>query len=129
MGVVLVTLGALALPGCCSITDITTRSLPDATVGQPYSFEVEHNCSGEESNDRFEWSLTDGALPAGLRFSRDGRFSGTPTAPGTYSMTLQLSVDTSAEFGFTEARAYSLTVRPAAAASSRGARTRECASA
>ncbi len=61
-------------------------SLPDAVVGKPYSFAL--TATGGTSPDT--WSISSGALPAGLSLSPSGIISGTPTtAPGT-SFTLTL---------------------------------------
>ena len=99
---------------CCSIDSITTQALPDATVGQAYVLSMEHNCSGKSSTDTGSWILS-GTLPPGIRFSGEGHFSGTPTAAGTYSLTISLFVSSSTYIAdsLREARTYSLTVRPA----------------
>jgi len=49
VGLAVVVFGIPELPGCCSINEIRTKSLPDATVGQPYSFTLEQNCCGKSS--------------------------------------------------------------------------------
>jgi len=63
----------------CSKNKITTESLPDATVGEAYSFTLTHNCSGKEAAS---WELLDGELPPGITLSWDGRLFGTPTGNG-----------------------------------------------
>ncbi|MCP3143073.1 putative Ig domain-containing protein [Pyxidicoccus xibeiensis] len=65
---------------------VTTTSLPQATVGQPYSATL------TASNGRapLSWSHT-GALPSGLSLSSTGVLSGTPTATGTSSFTVTVS--------------------------------------
>src|SRR5512147_1421269 len=55
--VALVVAAALALPGCCNVNRITTESLPDATVGQLYSFALTHNCSDKSANEGATWDL------------------------------------------------------------------------
>jgi hypothetical protein len=87
-------LAVLVLPACtwsstCSVNKITTESLPDATVGQVYSFTLTHNCSGREAGS---WQLQDGALPPGLALSWDGRLLGTPTATGSFGFSVLLSL-------------------------------------
>ena len=110
---------ALVLPACswsstCSINKITTESLPDATVGQVYSFTLTHNCSGKEAAS---WELLDGALPPGITLSYDGRLLGTPTAAGSFFFSVLLRL-TSRGWGATiynsgsDTRGYTLTVRP-----------------
>jgi uncharacterized repeat protein (TIGR01451 family) len=39
----------------------------------------------------FTWSVSSGALPAGISLSPDGNLSGTPTATGTFSFTVQVA--------------------------------------
>lgn len=56
---------------------ITTASLPNGTVGTPYSATLAAS-GGAGSN---QWGVT--GLPAGLTASKGGAISGTPTAPGT----------------------------------------------
>jgi hypothetical protein len=112
-------LAALVLTACswsstCSINKITTESLPDATVGQVYSFTLTHNCSGKEAAS---WELLDGAFPPGITLSYDGRLLGTPTATGSFFFSVLLSL-TSRGWGGTifssgsDSRGHTLTVRP-----------------
>ena len=104
-------LGALFLAGCCGIDSIRTEMLPDATLGQPYSFELQHDCSGRSSIEGAVWTLS-GTLPPGISFFNEGRFSGTPTVTGAYSMTIQLSTSGDTNASHKEARSFTLTVRP-----------------
>jgi hypothetical protein len=110
---------ALALPACtwsstCSVNKITTESVPDATVGQVYSFALTHNCSGKEAA---RWELLNSELPPGLELSWDGRLFGTPTEAGRFQFRVFLSL-TSRGWGATEypsgsdSRAYTIIVRP-----------------
>jgi hypothetical protein len=39
----------------------------------------------------FTWSVTSGALPPGISLSADGNLSGTPTATGTFTFTVQVT--------------------------------------
>ena len=65
---------------------ITTGSpLPTATIGVPY-FQTLQATGGTGS---FAWSVTAGALPAGLTLSSGGILSGGATAVGTASFTAQ----------------------------------------
>jgi hypothetical protein len=101
---------AVLLAGCCNVNSIRTQALPDGTVGQPYAAAMEHNCEDQASLDSTAWSLT-GSLPPGVGFSGEGRFSGTPSAAGTYSLTI--SVATGDAFSnIRETRTFSLTIRP-----------------
>mgnify|MGYP002625221099 CR=1 FL=1 len=58
---------------------ITTSSLPDGTVGTPYSGTLNANVSN------VRWRVSSGTLPDGLQLSSTGTISGTPRTAGTYS--------------------------------------------
>ena len=63
---------------------ITTTSLPAATVGEPYAQTL--TASGATPT----WTIIGGRLPAGLSLSPNtGVISGTPTAEGTYPITVR----------------------------------------
>ncbi len=57
------------------ILEITTAALPDYTVGVPYSFQL----LAAGGTGSYVWSITAGALPAGLTMSVSGLITGTPT--------------------------------------------------
>lgn len=66
----------------------TSGNLADATVGYAYSQTM--NVSGGTAP--ITWSLYDGSLPDGLSLnSVTGTISGTPTQPGTYNFTVQVT--------------------------------------
>ncbi len=65
---------------------ITTSTFPPATVGGPVST-VLSATGGASSN--YSYALTAGALPAGLSLQANGNISGTPTAAGTASFTIE----------------------------------------
>src|SRR6185437_8997610 len=65
---------------------ITTTSLPNGTVGTPYSATL--TASG--GNQPYSWSFASGRMPAGLSLNSNGVISGTPTAAGTFSLGLTL---------------------------------------
>ena len=54
---------------------IKTTALPNAVVGQPYSFFLE----AEGGDGSYEWEMKSGSLPDGLTLSSTGLISGTPT--------------------------------------------------
>lgn len=89
----LAALGAAACggddPSLPQLTPITigTSSLPGGQVGVPYSATLAATGGQPES---YGWSVTTGALPAGLALSTAGRLSGTPTAAGTYDFEVQV---------------------------------------
>jgi large repetitive protein len=66
---------------------IATASLPSAGLGAPYSATLQ--TAGIDSNTT--WTVTSGALPAGLTLSSGGVISGTPTAAGAATFTVQAS--------------------------------------
>lgn len=67
-----------------SLLSITTASLPNGTIGQPYKAAVQ--ASGGRAP--LSWSST-GALPAGLTLNAStGAITGTPTTSGTFSFTV-----------------------------------------
>jgi hypothetical protein len=64
-----------------------TGALPDAIVGQTYKFTFLSN----GGLTPVTWLVTSGSLPAGLNLSPSGTISGTPTAGGSFSFTIQAS--------------------------------------
>jgi large repetitive protein len=69
---------------------IKTTSLPAATAGSPYSARLE---AGDRPVRSVKWSVTAGALPAGLALAEDGTISGSPTASGVSSFTVTVTSD------------------------------------
>ena len=76
-----------------------------ATVGDPYSFDL----TATGGVTPYTWSVTSGTLPAGLSLDPDGTISGTPTAAGSSSVTVQ--VTDSSFFTETASAALKLTVK------------------
>lgn len=66
---------------------ITTAALAAGSVGAPYSQQM--TASG--GSPGYSWSVLGGSLPAGLSLSINGLISGTPTASGTFPITIQVS--------------------------------------
>ncbi|MCZ7590581.1 MAG: Ig domain-containing protein [Gaiella sp.] len=64
---------------------VTTPSLPDANVNQPYA-PPGLTASGDTVNS---WTLAGGTLPPGLTLASNGVISGTPTQGGTFGFTVQ----------------------------------------
>jgi YVTN family beta-propeller protein len=66
---------------------ITTASLPEGTVGQPYSFALQ----AIGGNPPYTWWYAKGGdLPKGLHLSTSGVLSGTPKKAGNYSITFRV---------------------------------------
>ena len=67
---------------------VTTTSLPGGLVNTPYSSSL--GASGG-SGSGYSWQVLTGALPVGVTLSTSGSLSGTPTATGTSSFTVQVT--------------------------------------
>jgi hypothetical protein len=88
--------------GCSSCgLSVSTRALPDATVGQKYSFSLSSNCGGGA------WFLQTGSLPPGIGLQDDGDLIGIPTLAGIYTFTVGVFDFASGETAF---KGLSLTV-------------------
>jgi uncharacterized protein (TIGR03437 family) len=88
-------------PGSLAIT--TPANLPGGTVNQSYSATL----SANGGNPPYTWSITAGALPAGLTLnSTTGLISGAPTGTGTTSFTASVQDNSSA----TASMVFSVTV-------------------
>lgn len=62
--------------------------LPDGTIGLPYSVQL----TGTGAPGPFSFAIAQGAtLPAGLTLSSEGILSGTPTAPGAYTLIVEVT--------------------------------------
>lgn len=64
---------------------VATDSLPDASIGQAYAPPGLTTGNGSPSS----WSLASGTLPPGVQLGSNGVISGTPTASGAFSFTVQ----------------------------------------
>ena len=64
---------------------VTTTSIPDGTVGTPYSFQL----VSTGGFGPIQWFGS--GLPAGLSLSTGGLISGTPTTPGPYQFSVNLA--------------------------------------
>jgi hypothetical protein len=65
---------------------ITTTSVPLANEFTPYSVQL----AATGGTIPYTWSISTGALPAGLSLSSSGLISGTPTVSGSFSFTAQV---------------------------------------
>ena len=75
--------GAVTGSGCsdCDLR-VSTRMLPDATLGIRYDVPLTSNCGGDA------WFLQTGSLPPGIGLEEDGELAGIPTLAGTYTFTV-----------------------------------------
>jgi putative Ig domain-containing protein len=67
---------------------IPRPTLHDGEVGLAYA-PVQYTATG--GTDAYLWTISSGALPGGLTLSQDGRISGTPTAAGTFTFTVEVT--------------------------------------
>jgi hypothetical protein len=68
--------------------EVTTVSLPAATTGSPYSATL----TAAGGTAPYTWSITAGTLPPGLTLDAStGVISGTPSAPGNASFTVEVT--------------------------------------
>ena len=65
---------------------ITTISLPAGVINTAYSTSL----AASGGTLPYTWSLTSGSLPSGLTLTSNGAITGTPTAAGTSSFTVQV---------------------------------------
>ncbi|MHC4713671.1 MAG: putative Ig domain-containing protein, partial [Planctomycetota bacterium] len=85
---------------------ITTTSLPDAIVNQPYS----QTLQATGGLPPITWAIISGSLPAGLSLtSSTGEISGTPTTPETANFTVE-ATDSQTPVPDTDTQALSITV-------------------
>jgi putative Ig domain-containing protein len=86
---------------------IDTMTLPDGQVGMAYSAPL--LASGGATP--YAWSVASGALPGGIALSIDGMLTGTPTAAGSATFSLQVA-DNSAPNQIATA-SFTLSIKPA----------------
>ncbi len=96
--------------GCFKVTavplSITTSSLPNASVGVPYSATL-HATGGTPP---FKWRVVTGTLPAGLTLDKpSGTISGTPSSTATTS-TFQVKVKDSSATAEKAKKTFTITV-------------------
>ena len=65
---------------------ITTTELPPAELNTPYVATLE----AVGGTPPYTWSLASGSLPPGLSLASDGTITGTPTATGTFTFSLEV---------------------------------------
>jgi hypothetical protein len=70
-----------------SLVVTTASSLPTAYTSTPYSVKL----GADGGTTPYTWSVTSGSLPAGLKLRSNGTLSGTPSAAGTQTFTVQVA--------------------------------------
>lgn len=83
----LVACGGGGIPQTVNPLVITTRSLPTGVVNTSYSATL----AVTGGLAPYTWSITSGSLPSGLSMSAQGVISGTPTANGSFAITVQVT--------------------------------------
>lgn len=78
---------------------IVTQNLLDGTVGQLYGPQLLVAQGGTPGINGYTWSITSGALPAGLVLSNiTGTITGTPTVAGNFQLTIRVRDSVSKTF-------------------------------
>src|SRR5215467_1936438 len=78
---------SLSIAAAVTAVHVTTSSVPSGQVGSAYSTTL----AAAGGTTPYSWSLSAGALPAGLTLSSAGTISGTPTASGSFSFTVKVT--------------------------------------
>jgi hypothetical protein len=104
---------ALSLTVAAAVTavQITTASVPSGQVGTAYSTSL----AASGGTTPYTWSMSSGALPAGLTLSATGAISGTPTASGSFTFTAKVT-DSTTPTAQTATKSLSLTIAAAVTA-------------
>ena len=99
---------SLSITVIASTIAITTSSLPDGTVGTPYSLTL----AATGGTPPYTWSVSSGSLPAGITLDpKAGTLTGTPTGPGGPSnFVLQIADSTPGTAPLTAQKAFTLTI-------------------
>jgi large repetitive protein len=71
---------------------VSTASLPDGSINQPYSAQL--SASGGNVSS---WSLAAGALPDGLTLASNGVIAGTPTKSGSFTFRVQANASSNSD--------------------------------
>jgi hypothetical protein len=93
-----------------AVPDITTTTVPRATVGVAYASQL----AATPGDGASHWSIASGNLPAGLALSATGMLSGTPSASGSVSVTVRVAdSDTNSGASDEDSLVLSVSVDPA----------------
>jgi hypothetical protein len=94
---------------------LTTSSLPSGAAGTAYNATM----SASGGTAPYTWSLVQGTLPPGLTLSSTGSISGTPSAVGTSSFTVQVKDSAASPQAATATESISITSSTTSASCSR----------
>ena len=98
---------ALSVARVIAPVSLLTEALPQGTVGIPYSFALD--AAGGEGS--YVWTVSGGALPAGLTLNAEGVLAGQPTNAG--DSPFEITVFDSVDAARAAVRAFALTIAPA----------------
>jgi hypothetical protein len=77
------------------VVSLAGATLPQGVQGSAYSYDLTQNLQvtgdPQYTPAQVTWSLVSGPLPAGVQLNANGTLSGTPTAGGTFPLTVQAS--------------------------------------
>ncbi len=92
LGLCVFALGEVAAAQQTSLSQfgVATTTLPLGRLRQPYQFELQT----QSGVPPFKWTLTKGALPAGLTLTDNGVISGIPTEKGEYPLVVTVTDST-----------------------------------
>jgi hypothetical protein len=99
----------ITVASVASPVQISTSSLPSGQAAVPYSTTL----AAIDGTSPYKWSITSGALPAGLTLASSGLISGSPTTSGTFSFTVHVA--DSASSPTSASRNLSITIAAASA--------------
>ncbi len=78
---------AMLCAACAHAQVVATNDLHLGYIGQPYVGQM----TATGGTEPYTWSVSGGALPAGMSLSSGGALGGTPMAGGTFSVTIQVT--------------------------------------
>ena len=78
---------AMLCAACAHAQVVATNDLHLGYIGQPYAGQM----TATGGTEPYTWSVSGGALPSGISLSSGGALSGTPTASGTFSVTIKVT--------------------------------------
>ncbi|UZK66222.1 putative Ig domain-containing protein [Sphingomonas sp. M1-B02] len=89
---------------------LSAPPLPAGSVGLAYSGSV----AASGGTAPYSYAISAGALPAGMALATDGTLSGTPTAAGSFALTITATDNSGGSGPYTVSRAYTLDIAGAA---------------
>jgi hypothetical protein len=99
---------SLTVAAAVTAVQITSTSVPSGQVGTGYSTTL----ASSGGTTPYSWSISSGALPAGLTLSATGTISGTSTASGSFAFTVKVT-DSTKPTAQTATKPFTLTVAAA----------------